>query len=136
LNVRKRDSIRGEATGRKANPKRNTILVNRSGAKTGETRKLPAVPAIAAVSTISTTATAATPATIAATATAVTATTTGAATTAATRSFGLRPCFVHHHVPAPEVLTVERGNRAIRFFIVGNFDERETARLPGETIAN
>lgn len=76
------------------------------------------------------------PATVAATATAVTAATTGATTTAATRPFGLRPCFVHHQVPAPEVLAVQGSNRAVRFFIVGNLDEGKTAGLSCKTVAN
>jgi hypothetical protein len=131
-----RDSICGQATGRKANPKRNTILVNRSGAKTEETIRLPAVPAIAAVSAISTAATTATASAVATTTTAVTATSTGATATTATRTFGLRPCFVHYQVPAPEVLAVQGSNRAVRFFIVGNLDEGETAGLSCKTVAN
>jgi hypothetical protein len=48
----------------------------------------------------------------------------------------LRPCFVHHQVPAPEVLTVQGSNRAVRFFIVGNFDKSESAGLSCKTVAN
>ncbi len=96
---------------------------------------LPAVSAISAVSAITTTATAAASAAISAASTAITAAT-AAATSAATRAFRLRARFVDNKVPAAKILTVQTGDGAIRFFIVGNFDEREPARLSGETITN
>jgi hypothetical protein len=93
---------------------------------------LPAVPTVAAVSTISTTSTT-TASAIAATATAVTAT---VSVTTAAEAFGLRPRFVNHQVPTPKVLTVEGSNRTVRFFIVRNLDEAETAGLSRKAVAN
>jgi len=91
------------------------------------------LPAIAAVATVAAipTASAATAASAAISTTASAAT---AASTAAARTLGLRARFIYHQVPATEVLTIEIGNRAIRFFIVCDFDERKSARLPRETI--
>jgi hypothetical protein len=48
----------------------------------------------------------------------------------------LRTGFVHDKVPAPEILTVEGSDCAIRLFIIGDFDEGESARLARETITN
>jgi hypothetical protein len=48
----------------------------------------------------------------------------------------LRTSFVDHEVAATEILAVEGINRAIGFFIVGNFNERETTGLSRETITN
>jgi hypothetical protein len=48
----------------------------------------------------------------------------------------LRTRFIHYQVPATEILTVEIGDRAIRFFIIGNFDEGKTPRLAREPIPN
>jgi len=97
---------------------------------------LPAVSAIAAVATIPAASTAsATPAAIPA-APPASAAAVASAAPAATAAFGLRTRFVDHQVPAAEILTIEIGNRAIRFFIVGNFDEGETPRLTREAIAN
>jgi hypothetical protein len=48
----------------------------------------------------------------------------------------LRTGFVHDKVPAPEILTVEGSDRAIRLFIIGDFDESEAAGLARETITN
>jgi hypothetical protein len=48
----------------------------------------------------------------------------------------LRARFVHHEIPAPEILTVQGSDSAIRFFIIVNFDESEAARLTREPIAN
>jgi hypothetical protein len=98
--------------------------------------KLPAVSAITAVATItSAPATTAAPATIATTPAAATAAI-AAAAAATTTALGLRTRFVDHQVPAPEILTIEIGHRAIRFFIVRNFNEGETPRLTREAIAN
>jgi hypothetical protein len=95
---------------------------------------LPAVAAISAVSAIPTTATTTPPATIPAASATVSAAT--AATSAATRAFRLRARLVDNKVPAAKVLTVQAGDRTIRFFIVGDLDESEAARLTGETVAN
>src|SRR5579883_43106 len=68
--------------------------------------------------------------------TAASATTVAAAATAATAALSLRTRFVDHQVPAAEILPIESGDRAIGVFIVCNFDERKTPRLPREAIAN
>jgi hypothetical protein len=98
--------------------------------------KLPAIAAVPAISTIAapTSATAAAISTIAAPASATAAITAAAPT--ATRTLRLWTGFVHNQIPAAKILTVQAGNCAIRFFIVGDFDERESARLPRETITN
>jgi hypothetical protein len=54
-----------------------------------------------------------------------TAETTTAATTAA--ALLLRTRFIHHQITATKILAVQRVDRAIRFFIVINFDESKTA---------
>jgi hypothetical protein len=96
---------------------------------------LPAVTAIATVAAIATATTAtASTATISSTATA--ATTVATATTATTRAFCLGTRFVDNQVPATEVLTVQAGHRALGVFIAIDFDERKTARLACETVAN
>jgi hypothetical protein len=64
---------------------------------------------------------------------AVTAAATAPATAAA---LGLRPRFVYDQVSAAEILTVQRIHGAIGFFVVVDFNKRESARLAGETIAN
>jgi len=115
--------------------------------KKGSERKLPAVSAIAAASAVATISTTTASSTTAAATSATT--TTAIATTASTAaaavttpstttagSFCLRPRFVHHQIAAPKILSVERRHGLIRFFIVGNFDERESARLSREAIAN
>jgi hypothetical protein len=96
------------------------------------------LPAVAAVTTIAAApATAATSAAISSAASATTAATAiTSAPTAATRPLGLRTRFVDYQVPATEILTVEIGDRAIRFFIVRNFDEGKTPRLAREPIPN
>jgi hypothetical protein len=48
----------------------------------------------------------------------------------------LRLGFVDHEIAAAEVLTVERVDGFFGVFVGGNFDEGETARLPGEPVAN
>jgi len=81
-----------------------------------------AAPAIAAVAAAST-----------ATATSVTVPA-ASATTAAAFCLGTR--FIHHEVSPAEVLPVQGINRAIRIFVSVDFDERETARLARETVAD
>jgi hypothetical protein len=75
-------------------------------------------------------------ATSAATATASAAISPAAPATAATGSFCLRPCFVHHEVAPAEILTVQRIYRAVCVFVAIHFDEREAARLSRKTIAD
>ena len=88
---------------------------------------LPAVAAISAVSAIPTaSATTAASATIPAASAAISPAT-AATATAATRAFCLRARFVDNKVPAAKVLTVQTGDRAICFFIIGDLDEGETA---------
>jgi len=89
------------------------------------------VPAITAASAATTVATAS-----AATATASAAVSTAAPATAATGSFCLRTCFVHHEVTPAEILTVQRIHRAVRIFVAIHFDEREPSRLSRKTIAD
>jgi hypothetical protein len=98
---------------------------------------LPAVAAVTTVAAITAApATAAAPATIAATAAATATAAISPAPTAATRTLGLRTRFVDYQVPATEILTVEIGDRAIRLFIICDFDEGKTPRLAREPIPN
>jgi hypothetical protein len=95
------------------------------------------LPAIAAISTISAITTAATAAaTTISTIAAAPTTAVSATASAATRALRLRARFIHHKVPAAKILTVEAGNGAVCFLIIGDFDEGEATRLPSETIAN
>jgi len=59
-----------------------------------------------------------------------------AAATTTAAALRLRPRFIHPQVAPAEVLPVHRINRAIRFFVISDFDEGETARLPGKTVVN
>jgi hypothetical protein len=68
-----------------------------------------------------------------ATAIATAAATTASATTAA---LGLRPRFIHHQVTSAKVLTVQRVHGAIRFFVIADFNEGESARLSRKTVTN
>jgi hypothetical protein len=111
---------------------------NRKHKEVGKRKgSLPAVAAVPAISTIAaaSAATATAISTIAA-ATTTTATAVSTATSAATRTLRLRTRFIHNKVPAAKILTIQAGDRAIRVFIVCNFDESEAARLPSETITN
>ncbi len=101
--------------------------------------RLPAVAAIATVAAIPTIAapsTTAAPSTAVAASTAATTTAVATTSTAAARAFRLGTRFVDNKVPAAKVLTVETGYRAIRLFIVSDFDESESAGLACEAIAN
>ena len=69
-----------------------------------------------------------------ATATASTATEAAAATT--TGAGLLRTGFIDDQIAAAKVLPVHGIDRTIGFFVVGNLDEGETARLARETITN
>src|SRR5207253_7284346 len=60
--------------------------------------------------------------------------TAAAAATAATLL--LRTGLVHHEIPATEILTIHRINRAVGFFVVGNFDECEATRLARKTVTD
>ncbi len=93
---------------------------------------LPAVAAITAVATAAAITTIAAPATTAPTTTtaaampaAPAAKTAAAATTAA--ALLLRTSFIHYQIAAAEILPVQRVDRAIRFFVIVDFDESETA---------
>jgi hypothetical protein len=100
-------------------------------------RNLPAVAAVSTVAAISaaSTATATSAAIASAPATATTAAI-ASAPTAATRTLGLRTRLIDYQVPATEILTVEIGDRAIRFFIIRDLDEGKTPRLAREPIPN
>jgi hypothetical protein len=71
-------------------------------------------------------------------ATASTPTTTAAAATAgsAAPAFAHWPSLVHYQRSAEEILAIAGLNCAIRFFIVAEFREPESARLTGELIAD
>jgi hypothetical protein len=107
---------------------------------------LPAIAAIATATTVSAAITAASTAAAAASAattTASTAATTIAAVATATtaiataaRALCLRTGFIDDEVPATKVLTVETIHGAVGVFVVGNFDESETARLAREAVTN
>jgi hypothetical protein len=105
-------------------------------------RRLPAVAAIASVSAVATaiaTIAAAAPTTTAATMAAAMATATATETTATAATAAalfLGTSLVDDEIAAAKVLAIESINRAIGFFVVGNFDESETARLAGEAITN
>jgi hypothetical protein len=66
--------------------------------------------------------------------TATTAEATAPATTAT--ALLLRARFIDHQIAATEVLTVERVNGAISLFVIGDFNESETARLSRKTVAD
>jgi hypothetical protein len=97
---------------------------------------LPAIAAISTVTAIPTVATISTAPTAASPAIAAASPAVSATTSAATRAFRLGARFVDNKVPATKILTVETGNRTICVFIVADFDEGETARLPGEAITD
>ena len=101
-------------------------------------RLLPAVPAISAIASVPAiaSATSAASATAAVTAPAATTAAVAAATASATAAFGLRSCFVHYQVSSAEVLSVHRIHRAIGIIVAVDFNEREAARLPGETVTD
>jgi hypothetical protein len=80
---------------------------------------------VTAAAAITTIAAAATPAATAAMSTTAAAETATAATTAA--ALLLRTCFIHDQIAATEILAVQRVDRAIRFFVVVDFDESEPA---------
>jgi len=118
-----------QAAGSVTNPKNSPC--RKRAEKKSSSRHRPELPAIAAVASVpaiaavttATTATASTTATtMAATATAVTATT--ATTTAA---LCLRPRFVHDEIASSKILAVHGVDRAVGFFVIGNFDECKTA---------
>jgi hypothetical protein len=98
--------------------------------------KLPAVAAIATVTAISAAPTAAASTAIPAPTTASSTAVAAASTASSTAALRLWTSFVDYQVPAAKILTVEIGNGAIRFFIVCDFDERESPRLPRESIPN
>jgi hypothetical protein len=91
--------------------------------------RLPAVAAVAAISAATSA-----PATAAVSASAASAAEPASAASAAALS--LRPGFVDDKVSPAEILTIERSDRALRFFIACDFHEREAARLSGETVSN
>jgi hypothetical protein len=94
---------------------------------------LPAIAAIATVSAVAAVPTA-TSASAAATAAMTAASAAVSAASATTASFSLRPRLVHYEITSAKILAVQSIDGAIRVFIAGNFDERETARLPGKTV--
>jgi hypothetical protein len=98
---------------------------------------LPAIATVAAISAAP--ATAAVPATTtptAATAMAAASASVPSAPASAAAALRLGTCFIHHEVSPAEILTVQRVHRAIRVFVVGHFNEGESARLSRKTVAN
>jgi hypothetical protein len=98
---------------------------------------LPAIATVAAISAASATTTV--PATTTPTATTAMAAASAAVPSApATAATALRlgTCFIHHEVSPAEILTVQGVHRAIRVFVVGHFNEGESARLSRKTVAN
>jgi len=101
--------------------------------------RLPAVAAIASIATVSAiaaTATTAAASTAIAAAAAATAAAVAPAPAATAAPLGLRTRFVDHQVPATKILAIQIGDRAVRFFIVCDFDEGKPPRLPREAIPN
>ncbi len=96
-----------------------------------ERRFLPAVAPVTAVSTIPAIATATSAATTARSAAAAEP---ASATTAA--ALFLRTGLVDDQVAAAKVLPVHGIDGTVGLFVIGNFDESETARLPCETVTN
>ncbi len=97
---------------------------------------LPAIAAVSAVSAISAAPAAATTMAATATTTAAASSAVSAAPATAAAAFCLRPCFIHHEVAPAKILTIQRIHRAVRVFVVGYFHERESTRLPGETVTD
>jgi hypothetical protein len=117
--------------------RRRSDVGSRFSQETGSRKSLPAIAAIAPVAPISTIAAATAAATTAAmstTASAATAAETASATT--TPALLLGTSFVDDEIAAAKVLAVHGIDRAIRFFVIGDFDERETTRLAREPITN
>ena len=104
--------------------------------ESGKRKSLPAIAAIATVAAISTVAAAASAATTAmsTTTSAATAAETAPATTAAALLLGTS--FVDDQIAPAKVLAIHGIDRAIRFFVVGNFNESETTRLASEPVTN
>jgi len=102
----------------------------------GEELLLPAIAAVTAVAAIPAATTAAATTTIATATTTTPAAAVATAPTTASRTFCLRAGFVDNEVAAAKILAVKTIDSAIGFFIVGNFDEGETAGLTREAIAN
>jgi hypothetical protein len=59
-----------------------------------------------------------------------------AAPASAASALCLGTCFIHHQVSPAEILTVQGVHGLIRVFVIGHFDEGETARLSREPVAN
>ncbi len=120
--------------------------IDRGQANRGAPDSLPAIAAVAAITTTTIAATpAASAATAPATAAAVAATSTAVTSTAATAApasaattgaLSLRPRLVDHQVPSTEILTVQGVDGALRVFVIGYFNERETTRLSCKAIAD
>ena len=102
----------------------------------GEGSIAAAATAAATVATTAATASAATTATAAAVATSATTAAAVAATTAATRAIFLGLGFVDGQCAAVVILTVERGDRGLRFLIRPHLDESEALAAAGITVGN
>jgi hypothetical protein len=101
--------------------------------------RLPAIATVTAISAAPATASvapAATPTAATAMAAASSAISAAPASTTAATALCLGTCFIHHEVSPAEILTVQGVHRAVRIFVVGHFNEGESARLPRKTVAN
>ena len=58
------------------------------------------------------------------------------ATSAATGTLCLRPCFIHHEVAPAKILAVQRIHRAVCVFVAIHFYEREASRLSRKTVTD
>src|SRR5260370_8671341 len=58
-----------------------------------------------------------------------------AAPAATAAALCLRTCFIHYEVSSAEILAVQRVDGAIRVFVIGHFNEVESARLSRKAIA-
>jgi hypothetical protein len=103
---------------------------------------LPAITTVAAATAVTTAAASATTAMAATTTTAATAsaavpaTTTPAPATATAATLCLWTRFIHNEVSPAEILAIQGVDGAVCVFVIGNFDEREAARLSRETVTN
>jgi hypothetical protein len=104
-----------------------------------EAGSLPTITTVAAAAAIPTTIAATSTATPAPAATAVTSTTTAAVAPAPAPTaapFRLWPRFIYHQIPAAKILSVQGIDRALRVFVIRNFDERESARLSRKPVTD
>jgi fatty-acyl-CoA synthase len=113
-----------------------TTTGSRFSQESGGRLSLPAIAAIAPVAAISTVAAAAPAAATAMSTTASAATAAETASTTTATALLLGTSFVDDEIASAKILAVHGIDRAIGFFVIGNFNESETTRLAGEPITN